>query len=230
MTRLSYFVTSLVALLVGVSADAQERAAAKKPPIKPIVLRDGAELSSPEVCIPIHHHTGHLAIDVMVNGKGPFRFQLDTGASASCVDPSLIAKLGLAKVGSVWNSSAIDPTKRSRRDRVKIDELKVGGVTFRNLTAIGIDFSWVEKRKKDRVFGLLGFPLFRELLLSIDYPNSQIILTRGALDKKAAHVISYRGGDGTPRVPIKVGKTTLLPSSRHTVVAQCDSVRFLAPR
>src|SRR5258708_6048524 len=38
---------------------------------------------------------GRIVVPVMINGQGPFRFIVDTGASHSVVSPALAAKLGL---------------------------------------------------------------------------------------------------------------------------------------
>src|SRR6185437_11714875 len=40
-------------------------------------------------------HIGRVVAPVMVDGQGPFRFVIDTGASRSSVGPSLVASLGL---------------------------------------------------------------------------------------------------------------------------------------
>ena len=199
--------------LLCVAAHAQDRL-----PTKPITLPDGSRLASSIVRIPMEHHSGHIALEVMMNGKGPFRFQLDTGAGIDlCVDLSLMTKLGLEKTGTTLNS-ATDPSKAVRRDLVRVDEISFGGATFKNRTALAADYAWVNRKRGERVLGLLGFPLFRELLLSIDYPNSRVILTRGRLAARAKHVLSYRGGTKTPHVPITIGKTRVwaLLDTGHT--------------
>jgi predicted aspartyl protease len=38
---------------------------------------------------------GRIVVPVMINGQGPFRFIVDTGASHSTVSPQLAARLGL---------------------------------------------------------------------------------------------------------------------------------------
>ncbi len=45
-------------------------------------------------------HKGHLYVDAFVNGRGPFLFGFDTGASGmGRADSSLAAALSLPKVG-----------------------------------------------------------------------------------------------------------------------------------
>ena len=47
---------------------------------------DPAELPRTEILghmerIPIKHSSGHITVDIEINGQGPFKFLLDTGAS-----------------------------------------------------------------------------------------------------------------------------------------------------
>ena len=113
-------------------------------------------------------------------------------------------------MGSTLNSAA-DPAKAVRRDLVRIDEIELSGATFVGLEALAADYRWVNRRKGERVQGLLGFPLFRHILMSIDYPESQLILTVGELEASSDHVVSYRSGTRTPHVPVEIGGHELWP-------------------
>jgi hypothetical protein len=56
---------------------------------------DGAKQAS----VPIRISEDHVYLDVMLNGKGPFHFALDTGG-ANVIDPAISKELGLASGGS----------------------------------------------------------------------------------------------------------------------------------
>src|SRR5580765_5451585 len=75
--------------------------------------------------------SGHLpVVSAMVNGKGPFRFAIDTGADGSLrADSTLVAQLGLRKVGEVRGG---DPSGRNTRtmDVVEVGSLEIGGARF----------------------------------------------------------------------------------------------------
>src|SRR5262245_57163718 len=60
---------------------------------------------------------GRPMVDVMVNGKGPYPFILDTGASITIVSADLLTKLGVT----------------SQPGRTPIDELRVADVVLHNV-------------------------------------------------------------------------------------------------
>jgi hypothetical protein len=78
---------------------------------------------------------GMPAIELMVNGRGPFLFAFDTGAEGGPrLDSSLMEKLGLKPSGQLRDG---DPSGRSpgMAETVKLDSIEVGGIRFTDLTA-----------------------------------------------------------------------------------------------
>jgi predicted aspartyl protease len=76
-----------------------------------------------------------LAIELKVNGKGPFSFAIDTGAEGGPrLDSSLMEKLGLKPSGQIREG---DPSGRNPRmtETVKLDSIEVGGLRFTGVDA-----------------------------------------------------------------------------------------------
>ena len=71
-----------------------------------------------------------LAVEVLVNGRGPFRFIVDSGADTSAVGLRIARDLKLP-LGSQAILNGM--TSRDLVDRVKIDSLTLGPTTVRNL-------------------------------------------------------------------------------------------------
>jgi len=71
-----------------------------------------------------------LSVGVLVNGRGPYRFIVDSGADTSVVGLRIAQGLQLP-LGTPAILNAM--TARNIVDRVKVDELTVGSNTFRNL-------------------------------------------------------------------------------------------------
>src|SRR4030095_3438127 len=74
-----------------------------------------------------------------------------------------------------------DPSGRNARvfETVLLDSLSLGQVEFRNVTVLS-----QEPRlgpNAPRVDGVLGFSLFSEYLLTLDYPRKELRLLRGEL-------------------------------------------------
>lgn len=159
------------------------------------------------VVIPMNHSTGHLQLDVMIDGKGPFLFQLDTYATIdACVDDDFAEQMGFKKTGTVQNSDGV--TIRTK-DLVRIDSLQLGEARFSDLRTLVDDYDWVGEGGR-KIHGLLGFALFRELLLTIDYPNDRIVLERGRLSKKDPHTLAMDLSGGGPDIYLELGgKRTL---------------------
>jgi hypothetical protein len=139
---------------------------------------------------------------VMVNGKGPFRFVIDTGTSGDAfVTPELAGILGLSAVGQVRLS---DPSKQGIETVpiVMVQSLEVAGFKFRDIKAR----VHVLGRGEGSYEGLLGFSLFRDCLLTLDFPNRALILATGALSPDGEHsVLAFRMPDGIPIVNLRIG-------------------------
>src|ERR1043165_1417548 len=143
------------------------------------------------------------AIEVMVNGQGPFVFAIDTGAAGMArVDSSLADRLHLKVVGRM---QAGDGSGRSRSINVgQLDSIAFGGVQFNNVRAPTRDYNGSPVAPK--VDGIVGFDLFSEFLLTLDFPAKRVRLERGQLSKPdGAEVLGYKTSNGAPTVELGVG-------------------------
>ena len=129
-------------------------------------------------------------IEVKLNGQGPFVFMIDTGAGMQAdIDTSVATQLKLQPNGRVLNG---DPSGENDREvnTARIDSITLGGVEFRNVTAV----IRPQRITKDypEVDGILGFALFTDYLLTLDYPALQVRLARGALPTaNGADILSF---------------------------------------
>lgn len=145
---------------------------------------------------------GKPYVMVMVNGKGPFRFIVDTGTGGQAmVTPELADRLGLPQVGQV---RLTDPTGQGgqRTPVFEIDSLQVSGVEFTGIRAA----RHVLSNEDGPCLGLLGFTLFHDYLLTLDYPNRRLTLASGALSKdEKGTVLPFLMPDGVPIVTLSIG-------------------------
>ena len=172
-----------------------------------------AQPDSPIHQAPMVERYGKPYIMVTINGKGPFRFIIDTGTGGDAlVTPELAAQLGLPTVG---HTTLSDPSGQGgkRAPIVLLDSLEFAGVQFTGIRALSHPF-FAEAGPCD---GLLGFTLFRDYLLTLDFPNRLVTLASGALapdgDKS---VLSFRMPEGIPIASLKV-------DGLEPVEAQLDS-------
>lgn len=162
-----------------------------------------ANPGAPVVEVPMILRGSTPAVEVMVNGKGPFLFVIDTGAmGAARADSSLVERLKLPVVGKM---RAGDGSGRSTSlDVVRLDSVSIGGLQFNNLRAPTRDYN--RSPAASRVDGILGFDLFSDYLLTLDFPGKRVRIERGqTLKADGADVMSYDGSGGAPVVELGLG-------------------------
>lgn len=140
------------------SDTASERMNSMSPPTDP---PGSVSIPAGGVEVPIAGSSGRSMVDLMVNGRGPYRFIVETGAPFTLVKTEVAAALGLAAGGD--NPSA------------RVDSITVGGGALRDFR-VGIDPLGIPG-----VDGLLGLNAYRDLLLTVDYARGRVRLDRGTL-------------------------------------------------
>lgn len=142
------------------------------------------ELTPPaaEVTIPIQLAGPQILIDgVYVNGEGPLRFLLDTGAmGGGRVDVTLAERLRLEATGSLQGSDGSGRGGQEMQQYV-LDELAFGGLVFRGVHVASRDYNLHGTDVRGPIDGILGIGLFEELLLTIDYPGRELRVAKGEL-------------------------------------------------
>lgn len=141
-------------------------------------------------------------VKISVNNSGPFSFGIDTGTGGDAVVcPSLVQKLGLPQAGEVEVS---DPSGSNlhRVPQYLIATLQISGIEFKDIKA-ALHEPFPGEESCD---GTLGFPLFRNYLLALDYPQKHLAISSGSLSlDRGKGIISFDLDHGIPRIAIKVG-------------------------
>lgn len=146
-------------------------------------------------------------IPVTINGRGPFEFGFDTGQSV----PALLfaktaAELDLPLIDEALASDGNDAAARTLRV-VRVDRLGLGSADFRDVTTLVMDR---ESAERPGDAGALGFPLFADHLLMLDYPAGRMRVFAGALPRADGRtVLGYEPVNGLPSVRVRVGELTL---------------------
>jgi predicted aspartyl protease len=119
-----------------------------------------------------------ILVPVTINGKGPFQFVLDTGATLTCVGEHLTADLALpvsttmrgigASIGASGNIKLVD-----------LATLTIGGATLEDVTACSIDLGNV-KALGITADGLLGLNVLKQFDVAIDFERQVLRLTKPA--------------------------------------------------
>jgi hypothetical protein len=148
------------------------------------------------------------AVEVMVNGQGPFLFAIDTGAQGEArVDVSLVEKL---KLKTIDKMQAGDGSGRNivTLDVVRLDSVSFGAAQFKNVRAVTRDYN--TSKNLPRIDGILGFNLFADYLLTLDFPAHRVRLERGELPQaNGAEIISFESPRGVPVIELRVGENKI---------------------
>jgi predicted aspartyl protease len=120
----------------------------------------------------------------MVNGKGPYDFAIDTGATQTVVSEKLAMELGLEPITSTV-VFGIGGAGKVETKIYKMNELSAGEVKIKN-TAVGTFNDPLISQFAD---GILSTSMFSDFVLTIDYPTGQLSLARKRTQSPDAEVL-----------------------------------------
>lgn len=140
---------------------------------------EATELPGGSVDVPMATDQETLLVDVMINGQGPFTFFIDTGSqSTMIVFKDLAERFADTTIPAFAFSTDIFGNILFKDRLLHLDEVRVGGATFR-----GVNSSIFPDRLGpcDSADGALGYPFFRDALLTLDFTNGLLRLESGQL-------------------------------------------------
>lgn len=144
-------------------------------------------------------------VKVRVNGREQ-EMLLDTGASECVVTPETVRRLGLQLThkGVEVRTSAGDSVNLPM---TKIPRLEFGGMIYENVDALVHDCAR-PKQFFPNLEGVLGYSLFIQQQLTLDYPNREIVVSANRpLPRNHPDVVPMRLHVGVPQIPVSVGPT-----------------------
>ncbi len=171
-------------------------------------------LESPLVTVPVKTIANVLFVEMTFDKRGTWRFLLDTGSSVTLVSPEF------ARFYATDQPSPTTPQVRVRAasgqdtllSAVTVRRLEVGGARFDRVPALIYDFEELSAHFGEKIDGVLGFPVFRQTILTLDYPNSRILLAPagGASALQPGSRVAFDTATKTPLIPIEIDGQTLV--------------------
>ena len=110
---------------------------------------------------------GGIILRVMLNGRGPFRFLLDTGSTHTAVSEKTAALIG-APVVAKTTLGSVAGTRAALV--VRIDALEIGPINVPDLLATVANLGMA-----GGVDGVIGHDALRTLRYTIDFPQRQVL-------------------------------------------------------
>lgn len=139
----------------------------------------GVSASATSVTIPAEIRHGDdgsalVVVQLTINGKGPYAFALDTGASLSLIDSDLAQQLRLPVAGPPVDVSGVGGKQRVTPVRVSVWALGAAILPERVITSAALP----DLRRSAGVVGLLGSDVLSTFSsVTIDYANSDVVVT-----------------------------------------------------
>ena len=147
-------------------------------------------------------HIGRVVAAVRIDGKGPFRFIVDTGANHSTISPRLAATLGL-KPSTRQLIDVTGVTGTAKETSVFIAKLQAGDLV---ITDSRFPVIWAPVMAGAE--GILGAAGLRKDRLLVNFQHDQVIITRShteALPWEFTRMWATRLHGGLLSVPGRVG-------------------------
>ncbi len=149
-------------------------------------------------------------VPVLVNGHGPYLFLVDTGASGVArIDASVVKELKLPVVGTDTASGATGGAPVAIQ-RVAVTSLRVGKREYRDLQPLSRNYNTPGEYLPD-IGGILALNLFKDELVTIDFPRRQLRIERCQLPPAdGSTVLPYEERGGLVYVPVTLGNERLM--------------------
>jgi len=163
--------------------------------------------------------TKHIAVKIMVNGKGPYRVIFDTGA------PVLLLNNKIAKESGVLDKNAKPPlfSLFGAAGEAKIKTLEIGNLKATDVPTIVMDHPTLELISKllGPIEGIVGFPFFARYKMTLDYQARRLTFVPNGYDppdvmKTIMDTVMAMAGD-KPRPP-----KVLTPAAQWGVLLDKD--------
>jgi predicted aspartyl protease len=133
------------------------------------------------VAVPAELQNHVLFVRAFVNGQGPFRVFVDTGCSFTVFSPELAAavKARPAPEGETTAKAVNARGNLLEVPRAMFDSIELDGVRFDGVMAGILPMQGLTQVDGRQVDGVLGFSLFSDLVLGLDYPGRRVLLSPG---------------------------------------------------
>lgn len=187
------FCLTLCAVAIPAGAEPQEHAS-------PASCSLASRLDDPLVQLPFEAVDGRIYVPVHVNGKGPFRFAVDTGASGMArADSSLVQALALPVSGQASNS---DGVRTAAATTTRLASVQLDGLERADMEVITRDYAG-RSAEEAKFSGILAREFFADGLVVIDFPRKTLSFSRAStLPAETPGVLHY---ERAFRVPVSIG-------------------------
>lgn len=153
----------------------------------------------------------HLVVRSQWDKRGPWHFLIDTGASITLVSPAFAQAYATDQA-----TVDVPPVRVASADgrlitlgAVRLRRLQLGEARFDHVPALVYDCEALSAHLGVTIDGILGFPLFRDTRLTLDYPRSRVLIGPADADSLVPGVpVPFDNDRHIPLIPVQLGERT----------------------
>jgi clan AA aspartic protease (TIGR02281 family) len=115
-----------------------------------------------------------IIVQAVVNGKGPFNFVVDTGASMTVISPAVAKRAGVTFAQTRAIATGADGHMKASIARLK--SLVIGAAGVKDLQVAVISLAVLNRSTRLKLGGIVGYNVLRRYRVTIDYGEKRILL------------------------------------------------------
>ncbi len=170
-------------------------------------------LASPLITVPAKTIGNFLVVEAKWDRYGPYHFVIDTGSANTLVSPMLARRYG---GGEARDDAPHVRVASAEGDVIELPaaslkRIDLGGARFDDVPVLVYDCAELSAHLGVRIDGILGFPLFRDTRLTLDYPHDRVLIQPPATTALTpGEPLPFDDSNKTPVVQVHVGDRNLL--------------------
>lgn len=175
-------------------------------------------------------------VQVSVDKSEPMWFLIDTGAFTVIIDDDAARAAGVEREMRFGTHITSAGETFGRMDLARFDSLTIGGATFRSFEGLVTDLSHLEEALGHPMDGVIGMPLIRHGVWTIDYAGGRLRLEAALADlADDEHTRSFMFSGETPAIEIRPAGLNLSAeidtgSANGLIVSDEDAARLALER
>jgi len=155
----------------------------------------------------------------LADGK-TYRFIIDTGSNATFVTSDLAKKFAAKeRRGAPRRKVQVRSANGGmiELEAVTLRQLNLGDALFESVPARIFDFTDLSDHLGLSIDGIIGFPVFRDTILMMDYPGQRLVIAPYPVGTPPRPVqapristIAFNNEQGTPLIPVQMGNESFV--------------------
>lgn len=180
-------------------------------------LKPGRTVLRKKQVVLLAHVVGNqFVVETKWDRHGSWHFLVDTGSSVTLVSQEFARRYASDKAALA--APAVHVRSASGQavmlPAVTIEEIELGAARFENVQALLYNFDDLSAQLGVKIDGVLGFPLFRDTIFTLDYPKSRLLLQPAwpapEPPQGVATTIKFNNTRRTPLIPVRLGSENLI--------------------